>query len=58
MNTSHQPEVRIERVAHRAAVTRLREVYQQLAKFESKATPSPDEANHVNYSTKEQEVNK
>ncbi len=58
MNTSHQPEVRAERIAHRAAVERLREIYRRLAEFEAKAASPPCEENDVNYSKKEQEVNK
>jgi len=58
MKISRQPEVRAERVAHRAAVDRLREVYRRLAEFETKAAPPLDEKNDVNYSEVEQEVNK
>lgn len=58
MNTPHQPKVRAERIAHRAAVERLREVYRRLAEFEAKAEPPLNEGNDVNYSKKEQEVNK
>ena len=58
MKISHQPEVRAERIAHRAAVAHLREVYRRLAEFEAKAAPPQDEENNVNYSKEEQEVNK
>ncbi len=58
MNRSHQPEVRTERIAHRAAVERLRKVYQRLAEFEAQAMSPLDEENHVTNAKKEQEVHK
>ncbi len=58
MNTSHPLEVRAERIAHRAAVERLQEVYRQLAEFEPKTTLPRDKENDVNDSEKKQEVNK
>ncbi len=58
MKISHQPKVQAERIAHHTAVKCLREVYQRLTEFETKAESPLNDENDVNYSEKEQEVNK
>ncbi len=57
MVTDPQPKVRTERVPHRAAVERLRKVYQRLAEFEAKAMLPLDKVTYVTHTEKEQEVN-
>ena len=58
MNKAPQPKVWAERIPHREAVARLRQVYRWLVEFEAKAVPRLGDENDVNDSEKEQEVNK